>query len=1021
MNFIEELAAKRRKLLEGIEANEGDINLGIFEDFYPDEAHFIYELLQNAEDADATEASFELEPHRCAFVHNGPRHFDEDDIKSITGIFSSSKKDNAEKIGKFGVGFKSVFVYTDTPIVYSKNFSFRISQLVLPESVEKKAELDANTRFEFPFNNAKKNATQAFSEIKAGLEDISETTLLFLNNLQCIYWKIGNLQGAVLREKHSEVHIEVVKEAENSKVVSTHWLRFTAPVVGLIKQKVAVAYELSFLGDKESFDPKLPLAKQMKIVPAEPGRVAVFFPAEKETSGLRFHLHAPFIPELSRASIKNSPANTPLFEQLSCLAAHSLHEVKRLGLLSGEFLAVLPNNDETLPERYRVIRESIIRAMREQPLTPTQNKEHAPAKNLFQARATLKELLSDEDMAFLLPNAENPRWAIGAPQKNNAQDRFLSSLEIKTWDADSLIAVFKERAYCRNDCHADPIFINWLTRQTNEWHQQLYALLYLHLTEKGDFSKFDGIVIIRLEDGNYVHAAGDSIYFPCVNTDKSDPFQRVMAAILTAGNKQIQQGEARKFLVKIGVKEVGDADEISHILDARYSKKSTVPTDEIYRADLQQFMAYLEKNPKKKEIFQRAYIFKVESHVCETANPAHVYLDIPFKETGLRFYHEALTDEKQKKWGLTTWYSKNGIESSELAAFAEALGATIDFSEFIVETICENNPRWDYLQQAPGKRSGTHIDEDYSISPEMDELLQSNNTDFSRLVWRTMCSLKSFYLWATYQKNQKSGPLKAESSLISRLRESEWIPIKGGEFVKPRNANQDTLLKGFAFDTGYKWLGLVEFGKGEKEKSAEDAALERVQAFSKLPQEEQERILEEYKRRTTEPPEEFPEQPVRNKELRNQRVQDEALQTPDKETQIRQRSLALRYEAVKSEAKLYLREQYTNSNGVMFCQLCNKLPLPFRLPNGAYYFEAVESVAGLSKRYRETFLALCPNHAAMFLYANEQKETIQELLETAVGIEVELTLGGKAQTILFTETHIADIQSCLRVTEQTEQ
>jgi hypothetical protein len=57
----------------------------------------------------------------------------------------------------------------------------------------------------------------------------------------------------------------------------------------------------------------------------------------------------------------------------------------------------------------------------------------------------------------------------------------------------------------------------------------------------------------------------------------------------------------------------------------------------------------------------------------------------------------------------------------------------------------------------------------------------------------------------------------------------------------------------------------------------------------------------------------------------------------------------------------------------------------------------------------------------MFLYANEQKETIQELLETAVGIEVELTLGGKAQTILFTETHIADIQSCLRVTEQTEQ
>ena len=176
---------------------------------------------------------------------------------------------------------------------------------------------------------------------------------------------------------------------------------------------------------------------------------------------------------------------------------------------------------------------------------------------------------------------------------------------------------------------------------------------------------------------------------------------------------------------------------------------------------------------------------------------------------------------------------------------------------------------------------------------------------------------------------------------------------------------------------------------------------------------EQKRIIDEQRIRTTEPPEEFPERPVRNKDLRNQRVQDEASQTPGKKFEMRQRSVALAYEAVKSEAKLYLREQYTNNNGVMFCQLC-KSALPFRLPSGTYYFEAVETIAGLSKRYRETFLALCPNHAAMFLYANEQKETIQELLVTAVGLEVELTLGGEVKTILFTETHIADIQACLQ-------
>ena len=68
---------------------------------YSDQAHFIYELLQNADDANATNARFILEPNRLIFAHNGTRHFsvsdpaEEDrdsqngtlgDINSITSI-----------------------------------------------------------------------------------------------------------------------------------------------------------------------------------------------------------------------------------------------------------------------------------------------------------------------------------------------------------------------------------------------------------------------------------------------------------------------------------------------------------------------------------------------------------------------------------------------------------------------------------------------------------------------------------------------------------------------------------------------------------------------------------------------------------------------------------------------------------------------------------------------------------------------------------------------------------------------
>jgi len=149
MSFIDQLAAQRRKFLDGLDANEGDINLDIFEDFYPDQAHFIFELLQNAEDVGATEAIFLLNPKGCRFEHNGKRAFTEADVRAITGIHNSTKSKSPDQIGKFGVGFKSVFVYTLTPVVFSKDFSFRISRLVMPETVQADSAIGEQTRFQF--------------------------------------------------------------------------------------------------------------------------------------------------------------------------------------------------------------------------------------------------------------------------------------------------------------------------------------------------------------------------------------------------------------------------------------------------------------------------------------------------------------------------------------------------------------------------------------------------------------------------------------------------------------------------------------------------------------------------------------------------------------------------------------------------------------------------------------------------------------------------------------------------------
>lgn len=1027
MNVIQTIAARRQKLLDGLVANEGDINLKIFEDFYPDEAHFIYELLQNAEDAGATHAFFELFPDHCAFEHNGSRHFNESDIRAITGIFNSSKKDSADKIGKFGVGFKSVFVYTDTPAVFSRDFSFRILNLVLPQEIPPKAGDSASTRFEFPFNNPKKPPTLAYQEIESGLEKLSETALLYLANLSSIGWRAGTKQGAVLREEHSQSHIEVVKEAHGQEVVSSHWLRFTEPALQLERQNVAIAFELALTA--KAFDAAQPLNAQFKISPAARGTVSVFFPAEKESSGLRFHLHGPFVPELSRASIKNSPENAPLFAQIADLAAKSLHTIRDLGLLTGEFLSVLPNDDDPLPERYQCIRKAILKEMSEQPLVPAYGGGFAPAAALLQGRAALKGFLTADDLSFVTARSDQPAWAIGATQRNSNQDRFLASLGMQTWDAEDMKSFLESRAREDNaywgDCELDEDVLHWLQTKSLEWLQALYSVLYRHCEETRDYGHLSEVEFVRLTTGELTTA--QAAYFQSTPGNLTDLLPYVDEGILTAGSRKAQQEDARKFLEKLGVRAPNELDELHLLLSSRYSEEGEEPEEKDYIRDLRRMMTFLEKNPTQKGLFAKAYLFKVDGADFTWATSEHVYLDTPFTTSGLRALHQ-LAPESERRWPLSEWYSTCGIAVERIAKFAKEIGCQTEFDCWYDSANCIHNPNWNYLATAPGGRYGNGFNKDYALSDTARALIRSRKADAILLLWKALCRSESTppsVLKAAYQVTEKGGPRYADSQLVCTLRELPWVPQTDGNVVKPSAAVPEKLPKGFVIDAGYRWLEAVGFARDEKARAAESSVratrrkefgfsteeeLERARAFIRLPEEEQRRILDDAERRHEEV--ELPERPLRNAALRQQRVAEQASKTPAKETVTRERSVQLGAAEAKVAAKIYLADQYTNSRGQMICQVC-KHELPFKLANGSYYFEAVEMLVDSEKRFREGYLALCPNHAAAFVYANPSRPNMQDLLATAAGCEVEVNIGAVDTTIYFTETHLADARACL--------
>src|SRR5260370_27751419 len=119
-NWYEELSSMRKEWVEITRKNDFDEGLRQSTvEKYSDPVHFVYELLQNAEDQGATEAQFQLAPTHLIFSHNG-KPFTRQDVVNITGIGNSNKPQEANKIGRFGMGFKSVFAITERPEIYTE-------------------------------------------------------------------------------------------------------------------------------------------------------------------------------------------------------------------------------------------------------------------------------------------------------------------------------------------------------------------------------------------------------------------------------------------------------------------------------------------------------------------------------------------------------------------------------------------------------------------------------------------------------------------------------------------------------------------------------------------------------------------------------------------------------------------------------------------------------------------------------------------------------------------------------------
>jgi len=1032
---LEALAAKRRKWIDANRENgfeEGIKNL--LTQIYPYKAHFIYELLQNAEDTHASVVRFTLGALSLDFEHNGPRMFSLADVDSITSIGVSTKRDDPTSIGKFGVGFKAVFAYTNTPEVHSGGYHFRIRDLVVPDAVGHHTLGKQETVFTFPFDHHQTTARRAGLEISQGLTALGENTLLFLRYTQRIeYLMPDGALGTQERIEHGGGHIEIRYSSPGSAEANSDWLRFEKSVKVLDDEgrtkdcRIAIAYRLEADGDNKKKN------AGWRIVPLDQGQVSIFFPAENEISNLRFHLHAPFASTVARDSIRECSANDSLRDHLAELVVESLSAIRGQGLLDVRFLAVLPNRQDNIPNFYQPICDAILQAFKDDELTPTKSGSHAPATGLYRGPARIVEVLSDDDLAVLAEDDELRLWAANPPQQNQREDRFLDSLGMGEWGWAEMTGALS----WPNDRQES--IEEWVAQKNDAWVMRFYALLGEACDAHDETVIANSLRIVRVEsEGGDEHVSASQAFFPpgdAATPPRSDVCF-VKPTVYNVGRSEAIKRYATSFLQHVGVRPLDDKVVIEKTL-ALY-RGNQPPTVKAHIKHIREFIMYWKRNPNSNAAIFGEIPFLVagivhEGKVIIYLPPSSLCIDSPLEETGLADL-DGIHGKSQIWSGYTSEISAN--IQADLVAFLKAIGVMYELRVELREDSYKN-PHAQDLQQ-DYRRSGvkwtyTAINEDYSIA-DINEYLEAKSIPASRLIWHALIRADRTSATARFRPNQQYPIRATESQLVCQLKDHSWIPDRSGVFRTPEEMTQDALLTDFPYDDRNGLLTAIGFGVDAKKRTEEYRQRnELARSWGFVDAEYMELVQKAVKGRSKEDlarmagerefaaREDFPEKPSANPERRQRLAVERRENAPAREKVQRERSIEPGLAGIKAEAKAYLRGAYTNGNGKLICQCCRD-PMPFKLPKtNQDYFEAVQFVDKLDKQFYENYLALCPICSAKYQHACQTdteaiKRHFMELQPDGTSsVEIQVQLAGTMASLRFVAVHALDLHAVIGI------
>lgn len=807
-------SAIKRENMARFGTDIGRIGQMLLADRYGDRTHFIYELLQNAEDAlgrrfnwaGPRSATFHLSESALRVSHFGIP-FTEADVRSICGIAESTK--DLTSIGRFGIGFKSVYAFTDSPQIHSVDEHFAIDSFVWPRAVRP---LPTEPDQTVLLLGLRADDARAADEIATGLRRLGPRVLLFLRELDEVAWSIEKgASGTYLRERTPVVpnaeRVDLVGQESGTETTEESWLVFSRAVSrgGRPVGKVEIAFAL-----------ERGIGPNIEVRPIDDAPLVVFFPTIVSTN-LGFLVQGPYRTTPSRDNVPRQDSwNQHLVGETATLLVEALSSLRDLGALNVGTLRSLPLDRAKFDEgtMFAPLFDFTKEALLSRNLLPRFGGGQIMGSAARLSRTQeLRELISPQQLVRALGSPSELGWL----SEEITQDR-----------------VPELRAYLMRELGVPELtwesFVPHLTTsflesQTDEWITRLYETLsgQQGLLRAG---RLEGSPLVRLENGSHVVAFRQGEPQAFLPSEVSTGFPTVSPRVLTSV-------EARAFLRSLGMTEPDLVDDIIRNVLPRYDTEGfAVPAD--YAIDIRRILKAFETDSKSRR----------ETLVAATAvTPFVAAVDAGTGRAGLaRPTDVYIATQKLKELFegvagvLVVDDSYDCLHGEPIRELLESSGASRYLSPISVEPTLG----WDELGRlrvTAGWPTSTGIDDvnDFTLRgldallETIDKLDAANSASRARLLWEALCDLDrrsgpnafvGTYTWFYFSVRSTN----FDAAFVRTLNIRAWVPGPNQALLPPANVVFESLSP--PWETNARLLSKIRFKPPILEALAREAGIE---------------------------------------------------------------------------------------------------------------------------------------------------------------------------------------------------